>query len=239
MTTMRIDVDDAQALRNLRFISQEQWPFALTLALTRTAQLAQGAVRAATRANFKLHGEFIPRGIRVKPAKKGDVKMGSGTAEVFTAPGISGWMPLHETGGEKVPGSHSGGVDRGKYLALPGEDLRKKSHKTGTGRTRKKWTPATLLKDYSKRTSGGDVVRVGRGGRKGKPFIISGQFSGVPMIVRRASKGRYPLELLYIFSKRATIKPVWDFEDTINKMVRMEFTNQLRKAVQQAITTRR
>lgn len=235
--TLSVDAD--AALKQMRIIAGDQFPFAIARGLTELAKLGQIAVQVKTRQTFKLHGEFIPKGIRIRPAKKTDVKStGIGTSAVFTAPKISGFMPGHETGEVRSPFA-GGANDRGKFIAIPGRDLKTKAFKTGSGRVRKRWRPAELLKNYDRvgRGHGAKVQQVSRGGRKGKPFIIHGRNSGVPMIVRRRGKSQFPLELLYIFSERATIKPVWDFEERVQETVEGLYIPVLEMSITQAMLT--
>jgi len=225
-----MDVRNEAALRRLRIFGDRQWPFALALALTKTAILGQRAVQAVTRANFRLHGEFIPKGIRVKPARKSEVMAGTGTAEIYTAPLISNWMPLHETGDMKEPGAYSGEGDKGQALAMPGEYLMGKSFKTGSGKVRKRWTPGRLLEAYN--AGHGEQMRgiphTGRGQRR-KAFLMDA--NGTLVIARRAGRARGPLDILYAFTGPAKIKPTWRFAQTVHRVVRGTFVNQVRKAV--------
>lgn len=231
-----------EARRGLSTVEREQFPFALAKTLTDVASMAVKAVQKRTRQQFDLHSEFIPRGIARTRAKKADVKnTGMGTTVVFTKPIISGWMPVHETGGARKASAH-GERDKGRYLAIPATDLLQRSYRTGTGKVRRRWAPSTLLQSYAKTRNvsmSGGLVRPTRGGRKGKPFIIRGRGSGVPMIVRRKGKGRYPLELLYMFSKRAKYKRVWRFEQTVSEIVDRRFFTRLKRNLQIAVRTAR
>ena len=57
------------------------------------------------------------------------------------------------------------------------------------------------------------------------------------MIVRRRGKSRYPLELLYIFSERATIRPVWEFEETVQDTVDGAYIPVLEMTITEAMMT--
>lgn len=230
-----------EARRGLTSLERDQFPFALAKTLTQVAEMAVKGVQAKTRQKFSLHSAFIPKGISRTSASKQDVKAtGVGTTVVFTKPIISEWMPIHEEGGIRT--AHGGsGKDKGKYMAIPAGDLLKRSYRTGTGRVRKQYRPDTLLAGYKgqRNTSmTGGVVRATRGGRKGKPFIIRGKGSNTPMIVRRKGPRRYPLELLYIFSRKSKYKPQWNFERTVDEIVDLRFEmrlkHNLRLAVQSA-----
>jgi hypothetical protein len=229
-----------KTLEQLDKFALQQWPFALALALTRTAQMAQDAVQQKTRMQFGLHTQFIPRGVRTQAASKSDIRtFGLAEANVHTASRIASFMPVHELGGSRTPVAGGKGNDKGKSIALPAYDLESKRFRTSTGKIAKRWKPSELLKNYNSRAGAGvggqKVVRVSRGGRKGKPFIIRGRGSGVPMIVRRRGKSAYPLELLYIFSRRATYKPVWDFAEEVDRAVDAHFVDNLTRAVGQAL----
>lgn len=239
---IKIEALTAEARRSLKAIERDQFPFALSKTLTDIAEMAVKEVRAQTRREFKLHSEFIPKGINRTRAKKSEVKnTGIGTTVIFTKPIISGWMPIHERGGTRDPYGGSG-KDKGKYLAIPAEDLLKRSYRTGTGKVRKRWKPKSLLEGYTKTRNvsmSGGITRPTKGGRKGKPFIIRGRGSNIPMIVRRKGPKRYPLELLYIFSKKARYKPTWGFERTVEDIVDLRFKTRLRHNLAMAVRTAR
>lgn len=234
-----------EARRGLNDLEKNQFPYALAKTLTEIATLAVEEVKRTTRQEFRLHSEFIPKGIGRTTARKADVKnKGIGATVIFTKPIISGWMPVHETGGtRKAQSGGSGGVgrDKGKYLTIPATDLLKHAYRTGTGAVRRRWKPSELLSQYKGRnvSLSGGVVRPTRGGRKGKPFIIRSKGSGVPMIVRRKGPKRYPLELLYIFSRKARYKPVWGFEKAVNEIVDLRFASRLRANLSVAVKNAR
>ena len=238
---IRVTALTTEARASLSDLEKNQFPFALAKTLTEVAEMAVQNVQKTTRQEFQLHGEFIPRGIARSPAKKADVRnTGIGSTVIFTKPIISGWMPVHETGG--VRQSAGGGAgDKGKYLAVPATDLLKRSYRTGTGRVRMPYKPSTLLATYKGRnvSMSGGIVRPTKGGRKGKAFVIRGKGSGTPMIVRRKTKSRYPLELLYIFSKRARYKPVWGFEKAVDETVELHFQDTLHANLQKAVASAR
>lgn len=236
---IKLEFDKTAAMRSLNDLERDQFPFAYAKSLTEVAALAQLAVQQRTRQHFDLHTEFIPRGIAKQTAKKSDIKnYGIAEAAVYTRDRISSFMPIHEEGGIRKPSARSGGRDKGKALAIPGEHIERYSTKTRTGKTKRRWRPGTLLdtgRPHSKSRTR-KTKQVSRGGRKGKPFIIVGRGSGVPMIVRRVGKTRYPLEILYIFSGRARIPSGWKFEDTVhrvaNEMFESVFRHELSVAVQ-------
>jgi hypothetical protein len=247
--SIQIKWNKEETLAHLSWIERDQYPFAHAKALTRVAQEAAEKVREETRKKFELKTDFIPKGIAIKSAKKQDiVSGGSATSAVFTRERIGTFMPRHEEGGVRVAGNDEmgGGSDTGRVLAIPGkgragsEFATSKSARarleTASGKIKSSKTPHELLKDYKpgeKRTRA-----VSRGGRKGQPFIIKGRNSGIPMIVRRVGKKRYPLEILYIFRPRASYKATWSFVDTVveyvDKNYERIFKEELKKAVEES-----
>lgn len=221
------------ALTNLQ---KEQFPFAYAKSLTDTAEGARLSVGVQTRREFTLHSEFIPRNIKKSGASKNDIRnWGYGEAAVFTGKRLDGWMGVHEWSGTKKP-FQGAGVDEGKSLAIPARDLKEKAYKTRTGKVRVRWQPKTLLKFYQKGRAG---FTKGKGkGRKGKPFIIrSGGSGATAMIVRRKSKQRYPLEILYIFKSEAEIQASWGFAKTVRRYVNFAFQKKFNRNMALAIAT--
>lgn len=226
----------ADTIKDLNAMQRKHLPFVLAKTLTQTAKGAAGRVKMRTRQEFKLHSEFIPRGIRIRPAQKADlVRYGFIEADVHTAPLISGFMPLHETGGTKRP--HATGMkDRGASLALPASGVTSRAFKTRSGRVRKRWKPKELLKAYNEGLRygpGSRVSRSGKGGRR-KAFITRSS-TGTPIIVRRRSKARLPLEVLYSFIPRAQIDASWRFEPTVRRYVSFAIDKKFQRNMSQAI----
>jgi hypothetical protein len=220
---VKLNYDMKAAQADLSYMEKEHFPMAYTWALTRTAQEAQEAVRTVTRSYFHLHSEFVPRGIRVQSANVRDLRdYGIAESAVFTAPIISGWMPLHEEGGDKVP--------RHSNIAIPSKELNKDFNKTATGKIKNQLLPKALLAGYV------DVFRKGKRVRKnvkvkGNPaFIITSRRTGTRMIVRRLTNKKGPLEVLYIFKHRAHINAEWDFEKTVRTIANFRFEPNFKKA---------
>ncbi|MCB2199650.1 phage tail protein [bacterium] len=222
------------ALRDLNWLEKEQLPFAFAQTLTQVAKDAQGAVQRRTRRQFDLHGEFIPRGIRITAARKGDLKRyGIAQADVHTADRISSFMPHHERGEKRFP--------RGRRIAVPGADLRKKAYRTGSGKVRARWKPARLLQDYEGPHTGGRSRADGgtRKRRTAKAFLMTMK-GGKLAIVRRRGRDRRPLDVLYWLVRSADIRRGWRFEETVKMTV--EHSNMagiLQRNLTAAMATRR
>jgi hypothetical protein len=226
---IKVEVDARDAIKGLEGIAKEQFPFAYAAALTETAKLAQIAVRDVTRDRFKLHGEYIPRGILVESAKKKDVQtMRMAWSAVFTSDAITPFMALHETGGKKLP--------RGRALSVPGEGIEKYRFKTARGAVATRWRPKVLLEGYTG-SHGGVRKGKGRSGR-GKAFIIPERGASPAKIARRKSRAAIPLEILYVFTPSATIKATWGFEEAVrrvaDKMFKKVFEHKWSTAIEEA-----
>lgn len=236
---IKLDVDMKATKAALSSLEKTQFPFAYAKSLTETAEAARQGVGIQSRRVFDLHTEFIPKNIKKSGASKQDIQhFGFGEASVFTGKRLDDWMGLHEFGGTKEPSMTGGGKDTGRSLALPGKELKQKSYKTRSGRVKARFRPKRLLAGYTS-SRGGRTQTVRRGGRKKTPFIIEGQRSGVPMIVRRTSKKRYPLEVLYIFRKEAKIDDTWKFGDTVKRVANFAFRKKFARNLKNAIDTAR
>jgi hypothetical protein len=248
---VNITWNERETLAHLTWIERDQYPFAHAKALTRIAQESAEVVRKRTKQKFELKTDFIPKGIKIKPAKKADITRGGrASSSVFTAERISGFMPKQETGGERKPGSGTmggGSSSKGKSLAIPGKGvagsqfattkLARKRLETASGKISKSKTPHALLNRLSQ-SGQKKTQQVKRGGSKKSPFVIRGKTSGIPMIVRRVGKKRYPLEILYIFRPSASYKKTWGMIDTVVEYVHKNyervFTEELKAAVKGA-----
>jgi len=219
-------------IRDLNRIERVQLPFVLAKTLTQTARGAAQAGRIRTRKAFDLHGEFIPKGIRFRPASKSDLlRFGFIESDVHTAERISTFMPIHERGGIRKP-TAGAGRDKGRAFAIPGEDLRERSFRTRSGRVRKRWRPGTLLQGYSrKRAERGP--RSGRTNRR-KAFVRRGR-GGVPLVLRRRGPKRYPLERLYIFEPQVKIDADWGLEQAVRRYVGFAFTRKFERNMKDAV----
>lgn len=218
----------------------KDWPKHVVKAVARLAELGALAVKVRTRTKFKLHSEFILRGIRHSPstepqqaaARRALVKYHDFTAAVYLAGNKDPtkslrFMADHELGERRNP--------QDEYIALPSRALKSKSFQTGKGRVRKRWLPETLLKRYHEagsRFTGRTTTNKGKklGPRKrrlpGKPFIIRTR-RGDPAIARRTRKAKgsftKTLEFLYIMKRKADIKDAWGFKREVYRTIKNSY----------------
>lgn len=227
---IKVTVDYKDTAKKLDFLARQQLPFAFASALTKTTVAAQKQVQNRTRKAFKLATDFIPKGIRVKPAFKAEIiRYGFTSAEIFTAPIISNWMPLHETGDEKKP--------RRKALAIPLDGLLDQQVKTARGGIRKSMRPKALL-DKSKRAAENPRPR-GKGRLPSPVFMLRNRKNGLLNVVQRWANGPGGIRTLYQFQPEAKISPRWMFDQTVQRVAMHAFPAYLERELAQAIATAR
>ncbi len=224
-----VKVDFRKTIRGVEKMHQKQIPFAVAKSLTDLAKIGQSAVRANLPKKFNIRATaFITRNIRITPAKKRDVNRLKAFSAVRTDPKISQFMNIHEKGGTRTPRSS-------KKLAVPTKALQLKSYRKSSGGVKKRFQPGTLLKDF-KGTRGARGPR--KKTRSRKPFIIIGK-GNTPLIVRRVSKKKRPLEVLYVFKKSVTIDRTWGFEKTVMGIVNFKAKKTFEKNISAAIRSAR
>lgn len=130
MIELELDIFIEDVLDRLDAMGREA-PFILAKALTKTAQVAQVAVRGNLLRDFTIRNQAVVRGIRIRPATKNNLEAAIGSVDPF--------MVLQETGGTKLPKAHS-------TLAIPDSrrpagSIRRRSQGSITAATR----PAALL----------------------------------------------------------------------------------------------
>lgn len=219
MQVINIKAQTTQFTKELNALERLHIPFAVAMGLTKTAIEARDAVREKTRTTFRLHTDFIPKGVKHQNASIDGMRtVGHTEAAIFTAPLISKFMPLHETSGLKTP--------RGKALTIPGSGFDDTNFKTGSGKVKKQFQPKKLLERFNRQKTG---KKVGKGKSK-SAFIIKSRRTGTAMIVRRRTDKSYPLETLYILEPKAKINKTWEFFETVAMIVAMRLMPNMRNA---------
>lgn len=149
--SVKHDID--KATQGLDDFSLRQVPFAITLALTMTAQDAQSGVQDSLPRRFTLRNGRVRSGIRITPANKGTLRSVVGSIDDF--------MEGQEKGGTKTARDHS-------RVAVPVEarrnkrDLIPKGQKPAALRGRPRvlaWKGSNIL---SRRSGFGILERVGK-----------------------------------------------------------------------------
>lgn len=225
---IEVKIDIQSALKEMGSIVNEQFPFGYALALTRVAVAGRMAAMELTRREFHLHTEFVPQGIWVDKALKSDIKNhGYAYSKVYTAPIISAWMPLQETGDKKRP--------RKRALSIPGRYLESLNYKDSKGHVLENFKPNELLKHFNAtRGSSKGLKYKAKGQNVPTPFILKGY-----IVIRSNGLRRSKLQTIYSLRKDAKIKPKWNFEKTINMVVSIEWESILIESMMFALRTGR
>jgi hypothetical protein len=227
-----IEIEISQFVKSWQNLKDKELPKAIVKGFAKTAAIARDKTKQQTRNVFKLHSEYIPRGILSIPDPNKTNQMQAAIKAYrskyhdfqcavlvrgSTKPEKSlDFLILHEFGGIKEPHKQN------KSIALPSKELKKYSYKTQKGRTRKRWKPAQLLEYY--RNIGpakkGYKKRQKKGRSKPKPFIFqSKKVPGTKVIARRLTSKREPYEILYALFDNTKIKRTYNFEKTVYKNV--------------------
>jgi hypothetical protein len=244
-----IRVDLAAFTRSAKKMDQKDWPKHVVNGFAELADVSAGAVRVVTRGKFKLHSDYIPKGIKSTPmtssqkarAEHALRKYGDFNAAVFLRGSRSvkhslDFMADHEEGDPRKP--------QKSYIAIPTTQLKEKRHRSPRGATRKRWKPETLLERYN--ATGGSfngttTTNKGKrlGPRKkrmpGDAFLIMGK-QGDPFIARRMNRNKNTkhggeLEFLYVLKNEADIKSGWQFVTTVYSTVGRRYATILHKHI--------
>lgn len=197
------------AVEKLRLYADKQVPYATALALTRTAQDCQKALKSELGKHFTMrergpHGPAA--GIRVRAAKKRDLDSGAAVGS------IDPYMAMQARGGTKRARAKTMGVP------LVGGARAKKTSKV----MQNKW-PSRLLADYTPPPKGRGYSRPGADKRLFIAPIKGGPQVGIYKRRRRATwKGgkRTPIQLMYAFRSRVRVPRRWPMDDTVKRTVR-------------------
>lgn len=227
MTDSMIKVDLTAFTRSAKLIMGKDWPKAVVNAFAEMAEEGMLNVRELTRQRFKLHTEYITRGVKHYPMNSAQKNRAANALKRFGDMNAAVYLRGSNTPKKSLEfmADHEFAETREaqkKYIAFPTKTLKEKSYRTGRGKVRMRWKPALLLEHYKERGGGFNGLTTTNEGRKlgprkkrlpGHAFII-GTRAG-PMIARRISrpvnKGDKHLEFLYMLKPKADIKKRWGF----------------------------
>ena len=229
----KMEIDTRHTSRAFNALERRNYPFALANSLTQTAKDGQKAVRGRTKRIYELHGKHTLNQIKIKPAKKSMAKLGKAYSEVRTGKNAP-YMPQHETGGKKLPRYE-------QYVAVPAGDMKKKKYRTKRG-VKQMYHPEHLMQKsiLAKRARSKGPRPSGKNRSKEKNvFIITSPKSNTPIMVRRKTMKRLPLEYLWVLVPKAKIKPTWKFYKTVDRRVSRTFHKHFSKAMRYALATSR
>jgi hypothetical protein len=196
--------------RYMEALRQNQLPFAMAKALTKTAQDVQAKVIAGLPSQFTLRTKWYqpntPYGFKIEKATKTNL-----SAKVYTkAP----WMQLQETGGVKqVPG---------KRLAIP--FLEKQGSRPGIAFGVKRTKRDLIMKSQKPQALGS------------KAFILKGK-KGDLLAMRTGRGKRSILRILYALEPKANIKARLYFAETAQQVVDQKWRPNFEEAIAYALRT--
>lgn len=251
---MDIDVSlDRVALDRALRQSRKQAVFAAAVALTRTAQEAQGEVVASLPERFTIRTGWVARGIRIQPARRDRLE-----AVVYSR---DEFMARQETGGTKEGRN-------GKSVAKPVEVRRNPGQTTRPSR----WPGALLDKSgffaaplstqgayataRNERQAGGKRSLAGRSAHGGRMFSRSASRTAARDEVayaiwqrygakQKMTKGRYagkkrqPIRLMYVMAPAVEVEPRLGMGDTVRRVAFVRFADNFEQAFAAALATAR
>jgi hypothetical protein len=230
-------------MRDFNLIKRKLYPEGVVLGFSDTAKRGRDAVRTRTRKIFKLHSDYIPRGVmhlpdRSKPNSiKASIKGLVGKYRDFEASvflrgshnpqGDLGFMLFHETGKDKSSQDGPG------KIAIPRSGVVNANSKTSKGRRRKRFKPEKMLEYYNTKgpTKKGTKRVKGKRRLAPKPFLFTS--GGRTYIVKRnilaTPDTKNKFIFLYRFVTNAKIAKVWGFVDTVHREVRRHLVSDVTK----------
>jgi len=241
MAGLEITVNIPAVVATFDAVKLKQVPFALSLALNTTSQLAREAQNEHMFREFNVRrAQRIRTAVRIRPSRKRDLVSRLTIQDAF--------LIQHEEGDTRKPGDvHS------SIVKPVGKDQKR------AGVIRGRNTPKALLEQGSKKIgrprgakSGGETTR-----RRPTPFVAKSKRTGkLGVYVRQqqtravfgpqqpgrtgsAGSGRYPIQLLFSFEKQARINARLKFRSNSEKTVQKVFNREFGKALAFALATAR
>lgn len=219
----------AAVARDLDALAKRELPFAIALALTRTAQDVRDRLRASLPNYFTVRSTWIEKSIQITRAEKKDPDPAAHVGSLYLP------MALHAEGGEKtgpqgvaIPvGARPSAADRTKPTEFPG---------------RLAGRPNFFIAPFSR-----DPFRIGPGGSEMGVFermaMASGSFGPVAMRSRkrhsRAAQAPRHLKLWWTLEHDVQIKKDWPFFAESIVVVDAELLDNFWAAMEQARRTAR
>jgi hypothetical protein len=179
---------------------------------------------------YKLHSDWLPKGILVERANKKDIiQYGLAQAVVYSSKGSTPYVGLHETGGTKRP------LPPRKAINMPSITLQRKQYKKPMGSVKVAWKPSTLLRNYNAQKHA--VGKKKKKGGESKPYLIQAKGGQPAVVARRRGSSSVGVEVLWLFIKTARIKPKLKAQEAVYKEVVQNMDRLLRVNLTNAMTT--
>ncbi len=243
---VQLRVDPSKALGSLTDAQEQQLPFAVALAINRTANDAQEAERYRLKASFKLRREsFNLRGVYIS---KQDRANKSTWRAVIQIQADRDYLNKFEQGGEQIP--------HGRYRWIPNRDVFKsriigagdplnpknlKFHKDPSGRM------LGNERTFMVRTKGNGQLLVlqredrrltkGSKGRLGKLTLDNFKGGQGPATKKQklSLQRTAGVRMLYRLTTRYKVRAQLEFYDTVSRTVQDVFPARMREAMDQAM----
>ena len=212
--------------RGLMVAQKKQIPFATALALTQTAQGARNILQFGLGRFFTLRrATFIRRGIRIDKATKHMLRASVGSVDQFMA-------------FQALSGTKRGQAEHLSAL-VPTKALRKSKQSLIPRRLfpQRLVPPSQLTGPGAPRKA----AQSKRRRRANKPFVttFSTGDTSRKFIVRRATRRRFPLEVLWILPRKVEIPERWPFDEIVSTYVRANWPRAMTRALDRALATAR
>lgn len=203
-------------------IERKHVPFAQMLAINRTVAAAQREVKADMPSRFTLRRDWVVKGLRIKPAKRGQLE-----ATLYT---LDWFMHHQEEGATRTP-------SRRDKMFIPSLDVR--AGGSFDGLVLRRMRPGQLLK-RSETAAAKPKRRYRKAGQAyAKPlaFIAEMESGKRGLFIRRDASRRLPLVLLYTIDAAVKNAPRWGFGKTTRGITDKELQHEFIKALDHAFKT--
>lgn len=227
MVTVKLDGIE-QAISRLTNIEQRQVPFAMSLALNRTAEEIQTAQRGELRSNFTIRRPWVEQGVKIARQNRSTKEKLSVSIEIDPS---RSFLTKFEAGGTKTP--------RGRSITVPHGAKRNKSDVIQKGERPRSFQFVQAASSLKTRTT------IYKGLKR--TFMIQ-RPDGSGLILRRMGRrGKGPahsmrdprLKVLYILTPSAQLKPSLEFYSTGRRIAGERFMVNMNGFLAHAISTAR
>ena len=209
--TIQIDIESnsSRLATVLGGIARTQIPYATQQALNDVVFDASREAKSELAESLTLRNPFSQSGIQVNKASKADW------------PAIQAEVGIEERRSyliDQVLGGKRSGSTRHGRAVLADNSLR-----NSRGRVPKANRPGQLIKRRVRRSS------------KPSPFLIYSKKFKNEVLVRRTGDKRYPLEIIYAFTKDVRVKRTFEMDIVVERLVRDTYDTAFAKALQKAM----
>ncbi len=219
--TFSIQADVQGAIAQLTAFREDQLPFAMALALNRTAEEAQIAEREHMRHAFTIRREWVLLGVKIDNNERATKSVPIVTIKIDHT---RAFLNKFEEGGTQTP--HEGH----QAMPIPSEDLKRLASGSISKTMRPKAFGFTLW-------GSGSAATVYRGAKR---TIIIQRADGSGGIFQRVGKGKNArLQLLYSLATKVKVDPRLHFVQTVTKTVQDRFAINFVEFFRYAMSTAR